>query len=135
MKNMEKENKALKEEVEMYKAIASSFQKMIAGLEKENSTLKLDLLTAQAQADGEYDESLKKEELALALKDNACVSAIAQVGGDPAIVGEMLEDLKFWSTANDTGCYCAEDKSYRCHVCATKALIAKAERKVCQTLK
>ena len=129
------EVKSLEKIAEIYRDLVISNQKTCLDLigknktiESENSQLKLDLLTAQAQADGEYDESLKKEELALALKDNACVSAIAQVGGDPAIVGEMFEDLKFWIKTTD--CYCASDKSYRCHVCATKALIAKAERKV-----
>ena len=110
--------------------IISQLVSEVERLEKENSQLKLDLLTAQAQADGEYDESLKKEELALALKDNACISAIAQVGGDPAIVGEMLELIKemykYMKEIREIENYPKESLLER-HL---RRLIAKAERKV-----
>lgn len=66
---------------------------------------------------------------------NACVSAIAQVGGDPAIVVEMLAKLKECEVLiGDWGSHTAEafgsSKQLDADIKAIRFLIAKAERKV-----
>ena len=50
-------------EVEMHKAIGESLMRMTTKLESENSQLRLDLLTAQSQANGEYEPSTSAQQL------------------------------------------------------------------------